>query len=185
LKKKYGFANFAASAGQDTTEYNFPKNFRGYARDKPKRRQPWISQKKYEDITKRLPILCVDIIIRNEVGEFLLVKRKNKPLQGQWWVVGGRVEKNEDLTEAVVRKLWEELHLECVRHNMQLLGYYEAVFHDSPFEHSIHTVSVVFVVHVWSEAVRIELDDQSEDYMWAKELPREFKFGISKSLFSV
>ena len=38
-----------------------------------------------------LPILCVDLIIQNSEGEFLLVKRDNHPIKGYDWVPGGRM----------------------------------------------------------------------------------------------
>jgi len=54
-----------------------------------------------------MPILCVDVILRNRKGEYLLLKRLNEPKKGRWWPVGGRVSGGE-LTAAARRKVREE-----------------------------------------------------------------------------
>ena len=59
-----------------------------------------IPAEQYKEIIKVLPILCVDIVIKNNRGEYLLVKRAHEPLKGRWWVVGGRVHKGESIEQA-------------------------------------------------------------------------------------
>ena len=59
----------------------------------------------YKEILKVIPIVCVDIVICNSKGLYLLVKRKNEPLKGWWWVVGGRVLHGETAKEAAARKI--------------------------------------------------------------------------------
>ena len=65
----------------------------------------------YNQIIEVLPILCVDIVIQNIDGKYLLIKRANEPIKGCWWVVGGRVHKEETCEEAAIRKVWEEVSL--------------------------------------------------------------------------
>ena len=54
-----------------------------------------IALDKYTKIIEDLPIYCVDIIIKNDQEEYLLIKRNNEPKKGEWWVIGGRVLKGE------------------------------------------------------------------------------------------
>ena len=133
-----------------------------------------IPVEQYKQILEVMPILCVDVVIKNSCGEYLLVKRANEPCKGQWWVVGGRVLKNETLEQAVLRKVKQEIGLTVQA--LDPLGYYEDRFEknsiqlDSP----LHAVSVVFSTVIDGEQV-IKLDGQSHEWKFFKELPRAFR----------
>ncbi len=71
----------------------------------------YIKTEMYNKIIEVLPILCVDVIIRNSQGHCLLIKRFNEPKKGLWWVIGGRVLKGESCNEAAIRKIREEVSL--------------------------------------------------------------------------
>ena len=136
-----------------------------------------IPVKKYRAIIDILPILCVDVIIVNQRGEYLLVKRANEPLKGRYWVVGGRVCKGETMQEAAIRKVHEEVGLKVKR--LRLSGYYEEIFRENPFGlgSGVHTVSIVFTTIV-EGAKPIRLDSQSTHWKYAKELPFDFRFKL-------
>ena len=55
-----------------------------------------------------MPVVCVDALIINE-NEYLLVKRKNDPLKNKFWMVGGRLNKNELIVNGIKRKIYEEI----------------------------------------------------------------------------
>lgn len=133
-----------------------------------------IPAKLYKQILEVIPILCVDVVIRNARGEYLLVKRANAPLKGRWWVIGGRVRKNETLEHAVIRKLRQETSL-TVR-KMRPIGYYEDTFQDNSIKLAtlFHAVSVVFAVAIGND-VKIRLDQQSSAWKFAKKLPADFR----------
>jgi colanic acid biosynthesis protein WcaH len=132
-----------------------------------------IPAEQYKHIIEVLPILCVDVIITNTRGEYLLIKRANEPRKGEWWVIGGRLLKGETLEEAVVRKVWEETSLKVEA--VHPIGYYEAVSQENPFGLAprFHAVSVVFSTLV-DDDQQIRLDDQSIDWKYAQELPADF-----------
>lgn len=127
----------------------------------------------YQQIIEVLPILCVDVVVKNSRGEILLIKRDNEPRQGEWWVIGGRVLKGETLEQAVIRKVQEETGLTV--ESVQPIGYYEAVSQENPFglNSRLHAVSVVFSTVVDGNQ-KIKLDEQSSDWTFAKDLPAEF-----------
>lgn len=132
-----------------------------------------IPTEQYHRIIEVLPILCVDVIVTNTRGEYLLIRRANEPLKGEWWVIGGRVLKGETLEQAAVRKVLEETSL-----NVQAVhpvGYYEALSQENPFglDPRLHAVSVVFSTVV-DDRQQIRLDDQSMDWKYARELPADF-----------
>jgi len=135
-----------------------------------------IPNKMYNEILSNLPILCVDIIIMNNMGQYLLVKRANEPLKNEWWIVGGRVKKGETIKDAAIRKVWEELSLQI--NDLEPIGIYEGFFEKSNQNISggVHTVSVVFVTKVHHESKQIDLDDQSLDWKYSNKLPPDFAY---------
>jgi colanic acid biosynthesis protein WcaH len=145
----------------------------------------WIPDHMYRMMIEYLPILCVDIIIKNnEDGEYLLVKRANEPLAGEWWVVGGRLHRGEDPNEGVHRISLEEVGIKCF--NEHPIGYYTEVFYNNPWNVPLHTVSIVFSAEVGSTQVDfIKTDDQSLEWKFASELPKRFRThcNLSQKMF--
>jgi colanic acid biosynthesis protein WcaH len=127
----------------------------------------------YKNIIKSVPILCVDVIAQNSVGEYLLLKRANEPLKNIWWVIGGRVHKGELMIQAAIRKVKEETSLNIK--NLNLMGYYEEIFDKNSFNinSKLHTVSIVYSTVINSDQ-KIKLDSQSTDWKYSKELPPGF-----------
>lgn len=125
----------------------------------------------YQQILRRVPVLCVDGILVNQRGQFLLVKRKNAPMQGEWWVPGGRVLKGETLEAAFTRKMREELGID-VRILMPA-GYFEVQHDDDPRGPAgVHQVSIVFAAVPLSDEVI--LDEQSAAWGYFDRLPARF-----------
>lgn len=109
----------------------------------------------FEKICQSIPILCVDGIVTLD-RKILLLKRKNEPAKGEWWVPGGRVKKNETLDEAIVRKIKDETGLE-VKIDKQF-GLFETIFDDK------HTVNICYILTTDNQNVLI--DEEHEDYGW-------------------
>ena len=136
-----------------------------------------IPAEQYTQIIEVLPILCVDVIVQNSRGEYLLIKRANEPRKDQWWVIGGRVLKGETLEEAALRKVSEETALQV--ETMQPIGYYEAVAQANPFglPSQYHAISVVFLTVV-NDFKPVSLDSQSVEWKAANELPFDFRIKL-------
>jgi len=126
-----------------------------------------VPEKLYREIHKYVPLPCVDIVV--VAGkEFLLVKRKNKPEQDKWWLVGGRVLKNERLAEAALRKLKQETGLNG--RVGKFLGIYEYFSKVGYFPGmNAHMIALDFVVHV-NQKDRIRLDWQSSRFRWCRKI---------------
>jgi len=126
--------------------------------------------REYRAILELVPVLCVDGLIVNRRGQFLLVKRKNEPFRDQWWVPGGRVLKGETLERAFRRKMKEELGIAVKV--VAPVGYYEGRHARGPgkVRGGVHAVSVVF----WAvpRSLRIRLDSQSSAWGFFDRLPR-------------
>jgi len=128
----------------------------------------------YKKIIKLLPIVCVDVIIKNSDGKFLLVKRKNNPLMGQFWLVGGRIEQMEKAQDAAKRKIMEEVGLEV--EDLVFEGCYEDNFDKNAFDDvPYHTISLIFSC-IKDDSIDIKLDNQSSDWVWSEKLPDRFNY---------
>lgn len=129
-----------------------------------------IAPRLYRKIARSVPILCVDLLIQRE-GKFLLVKRKNSPLRGEFWIVGGRVLLGESPLEAAYRKAKEEVGMELS--SACFVGYLSDVFNKNAFESTeYHTVSLVYLCS--PRNVFVTLDSQSSEWKWG-DLPERFK----------
>ena len=60
----------------------------------------------YAEAVRTLPTVCVDIICQRLIdGKVLLLHRRDKPVRGVWWWVGGRAFKGESFFDTAVRKV--------------------------------------------------------------------------------
>jgi len=129
----------------------------------------------YRQIISVLPILCVDMVIQNERGKFLLMRRRNEPLMGEWWVPGGRILLGESALQSCHRKLREEVGLDSGE--FYFLGFYEDKFDKNSFvEQKIyHTFSLVFQMLIsGGDEMKIKLDSQHVEWDWFDALPERF-----------
>lgn len=116
----------------------------------------------YRKIVQSMPIVCVDLLIRDLAGRILLLKRCNQPAQDQWWFPGGRVLMNESFLEAVKRKAIQECGLTLCGDPISI-GSFELFFDEGDIK--FHSVTNLFEVTV-GECVKITLDSQSKEFKW-------------------
>ena len=128
----------------------------------------FLHEKLYKQIIKHVPILCVDLILKNNDGEFLLNFRGDEPLAGTYFVPGGRVFSGETLLSAAERKFEEEISIgNCPI--LTKIGIYEDTFEASSFgKHPYHTVSVVFTGILTSTD---QATINNKNLKWSKKLP--------------
>ncbi|AWB27130.1 NUDIX domain-containing protein [Halococcoides cellulosivorans] len=69
---------------------------------------PHVPDADWATIVEHVPLVSVDLLVR-QAGGLVLGKRTNDPAQGEWFVPGGTVLKNESLTDTVDRVAREEL----------------------------------------------------------------------------
>lgn len=134
------------------------------------RQQPtkhWISDKTYRGFLASMPIACVDIAIVHR-GAVLLVKRKDAPARGQWWVPGGRVWKGETMRATAARKALEEVGIEC--HVGPIIHTAETIFPDGPGGVSVHSINTCFFLYPISSKVHLspKLDEHHSGAQWVR-----------------
>lgn len=133
------------------------------------KKSAFIPQKTYDTILKNVPIACVDIAIVAD-GRVLLVKRKDKPAMGQWWVPGGRILKGEMMREAAARKAREEVGVEC--HVGPIIHTDETIFPDGPSGIAVHSINSCFFLYPVEKGFSCKLDDHHQDCRWVDRIPR-------------
>ena len=127
---------------------------------------PW---KLYKQIIGNVPIACVDIAIVAK-GAVLLVRRKDHPAKGKWWLPGGRVLKGEMMKTAAARKARDEVGIEC--HVGPIVHTAETIFPDGPGGVSIHSINSCFFMYPVRPDFEPELDDHHADATWIRKIPK-------------
>lgn len=132
-----------------------------------------IPENLYKEFLIHMPVVCVDLLVRRG-AKYLLVKRRNEPLKGEWWVPGGRVLKGEMALEAATRKLRAETGIEG--RFFKFVGYYEDFYETSAFDVPCHSISIVYETEV--DEQRIMVDETSEDFRWEWGPPARLRFKL-------
>ncbi len=86
-------------------------------------RVPHLPMKEFKRLLKITPMICVDVVIVNGKGEFLLEKRTYPPHTGSWHLPGGFVGYKERLADAAKRKALQETGLKVKV--LKYVGYYD------------------------------------------------------------
>ncbi len=129
-----------------------------------KKRKNYIPEKLYREIVKNMPISCVDVLIASR-GKFLLGKRKNKPAQGKWWFVGGRIRKGERLEQAARRHVKTETGVSQIKIK-KMLGTTESFFKDSAQGPGTHTINTTFLVEIPRDKILLPADSENSEIEW-------------------
>jgi colanic acid biosynthesis protein WcaH len=118
------------------------------------------------------PLVSIDLIIEDKKGKVLLGKRINKPAQGFWFVPGGRIRKNEKISDAFERISETELGASVFIEDAKLFGTYDHIYDDNFHgEQGINTHYVVLAYKVTLKDGAIDkedivTDDQHEEFRW-------------------
>jgi colanic acid biosynthesis protein WcaH len=127
----------------------------------------------YKQIVERMPIACVDLVVKSG-SKFLFLKRKDDPAKGMWWFPGGRIFFNEKLENTVSRKLKEEINV-AKPLRIKFLGVGETMFKKGKFGKPMHTINSVFLAEISpKQAQSIKLDQTSSGYKWLGSIGKSF-----------
>lgn len=112
------------------------------------------------------PLVSIDLILRNAEGKILLGRRTNRPAQGMWFVPGGRIRKNERVSEALLRISRRELGVEISQ--AKLIGVFDHLYPDNFL--GAPGVSTHYVVlgmeAAWPPGASVQADDQHDEFKW-------------------
>ena len=139
-----------------------------------------IPEEKYKYIMENMPFCCVDLIVCFN-KKVLLIKRKEHPAKNEFWFPGGRIYKNEKVSDAVKRKAFEEIGA-----NVKIerkIGCYETFFKESIFNDlktGTHTISIVYLTSLLNSD--ISLDETSSEFRWIDKIENTLHSHVRKVL---
>ena len=138
-----------------------------------------IPREVYKNILDTMPICCVDMVVHYK-GKVLLVKRKDEPEKGEFWVPGGRIYKNERLADAVLRKVKEETGLDVKI--IRQLGICEYFSNRANFgvETGTHAICLRYLVEPLQNPKSITLDNTSAGYKWIDRIDNDLGGYVKK-----
>ncbi len=117
----------------------------------------------FKTIIDSAPLISIDILLKKD-NKFLLGRRVNKPAQGYFFSIGGRVCKNETIDSAVSRIAKNELNIE-LKSTPRFIGVFEHFYDDSVYQDvSTHYVNLAYEVET-QETVNPPVEQHNE-YQW-------------------
>jgi ADP-ribose pyrophosphatase YjhB (NUDIX family) len=123
-----------------------------------------------EDLIKKYFINVDGVYVKN--NKILLLKRSVIPFKGFWHVVGGQVEENETLKEALRREFKEETALDVKIGNVI----------DGRIEETFDRIKIVVIFEVIEARGEITLNHENEEYGWFDKIPCNSVYDFGKYL---
>ena len=120
--------------------------------------------------TKSFVVYVDGICIRDK--KILLLKRANNPFRGFWHIVGGQVEDNETLKEAIIREFKEETNLD-IEVGEIIAG---------RLEESFDQIKIIVAFKITSTNGKIKLNSESKEFRWVENFPVNSVYDYSQYL---
>ena len=127
-----------------------------------------IGEGEFSTSVSHLPLVSIDLLVRNSEGSILLGKRENRPAMGYWFVPGGRIRRMERFDAAFRRVTNDELGLMIEIEEAQFQGVFEHMYDDSAFSDEIgsHYVSIAMVLEKYDLDLAKLPQSQHKEYRW-------------------
>ena len=117
----------------------------------------------FKTVVDSAPLISIDILIKKG-NKILLGKRINKPAQGYFFSIGGRINKNETIDNAMARVALNELNID-LKSTPEFMGVFEHFYDDSLYENvSTHYVNIAYEYEM-EETPDLPAEQHSE-YKW-------------------
>jgi colanic acid biosynthesis protein WcaH len=122
-------------------------------------------------VVRLVPLISIDLIIRNSTNQVLLGFRENEPAKGFYFVPGGRILKNERLRDAFVRILRNEINYSGSFDEARPLGVYEHFYGTNYFgepDYGTHYVVLAYEIGL-KDTSGLRIDSQHREFVWWNE----------------
>ena len=127
-----------------------------------------INDQQFLNIIDTTPLVSIDLIIKNNEDKILLGKRLNRPAQGYWFVPGGRICKNEKISDAFSRISKTELGTALSLSETQILGAYNHIYDDNYLGRpniNTHYVVLAYQLKLLND-LDLHTDNQHSELKW-------------------
>ena len=117
----------------------------------------------FKTVVDSTPLVSIDILLKKD-NKVLLGRRVNKPAQGYFFSIGGRINKNETIDNAMARVALNELNI-YLKSKPAFIGVFEHFYDDSMYENvSTHYVNLAYEYEV--EEIPNLPTEQHSEYQW-------------------
>ena len=117
----------------------------------------------FKTVVDSTPLISIDILIKKS-NKILLGRRINKPAQSYFFSIGGRINKNEAIDNAIVRIAKNELNIE-LKSKLEFIDVFEHFYDDGIYENiSTHYVNLAYEYEV--EEIPNLPTEQHSEYRW-------------------
>ena len=117
----------------------------------------------FKTVVDSTPLVSIDILLKKD-NKVLLGRRVNKPAQGYFFSIGGRINKNETIDNAMARVALNELNI-YLKSTPEFIGVFEHFYDDSMYENvSTHYVNLAYEYEV--EEIPNLPTEQHSEYQW-------------------
>ena len=117
----------------------------------------------FKTVVDSTPLVSIDILLKKD-NKVLLGRRVNKPAQGYFFSIGGRINKNETIDNAMARVALNEINID-LKSTPEFIGLFEHFYDDSMYENvSTHYVNLAYEYEV-EEILNLPTKQHSE-YQW-------------------
>ena len=120
----------------------------------------------FKTVVESTPLVSIELCLVCE-GKLLMGLRQNEPLKDQWFTPGGRLLKNEQWQDGLVRIARTELGLTVNAECFELMGVWDHFYENSAIDEGIstHYVNLPHVCYLESRP-DLSLDSQHESVRW-------------------
>ena len=88
-----------------------------------------IKSELYKEILENMPIPTIDVLIfNNSLEKTLLFLRENQPIKGEYYSIGGRLEKGESLLDGAINNFLDETGIKINKKNLYPIGTINEIF---------------------------------------------------------
>src|SRR5215471_9332914 len=131
----------------------------------------WLAAEDFENVIRLTPLVSMDLVVRAPDGRVLVGRRKYEPARNMFFLVGGRITKNESRAEAFKRLTREELGIELPIEEARFLGVYDHFYPTNRFGREgfgTHYVVLGYELGLDPETANLPTE-QHEEYVWKTE----------------
>jgi colanic acid biosynthesis protein WcaH len=112
--------------------------------------------------------VSIDLVVENAQGQILLGERLNRPAKNYFFVPGGRILKDEPMSEAFKRLTLNELGQTFEITQAKLMGPFDHFYEDNVFGDgfSTHYVAIAYKLVIDADLNNLPTDEQHSGYRW-------------------
>ena len=122
-----------------------------------------LSDQIFMTVVDSTPLVSIDILLKRD-HKILLGRRLNKPAQGYFFSIGGRIHKNETIDNAIARVALKELNI-YLKSTPDFIGVFKHFYDNSMYSNvSTHYVNLAYEYEV-DEIPNLPTQQHTE-YQW-------------------